>query len=552
MPTYILSARFKTVLWLFCTAFLAQNASAQLTKVKEINLTGDPNANTVFVNNGIYYFSANDGMHGQEIWRSDGTEDGTFLLKDIAAGSEGLPNPPLFAALGNKTYFGLGRSFSSFELWETDGSSDGTKLVKSISGPGYSSQNEFVAAGGKIYFFAYDQINSKELWVSNGTTVGTKVVKDISTGTPRYLVAMGNKVAFFHDSGFNFWVSDGTAAGTKMLKAIGSPTAFGGSTIAATPIGFFFGADDSINGYELWFSDGTEAGTNLVKDIYPGGGGNFGTDLKSVGGKENFAFYNGKFYFVGNTPDQGQELWFTDGTEAGTALLKDASPGTNSSTIGNGFVAYKDKLYFSSQTYNGGNELWVTDGTTTGTKEVKALSPGASSGLSSYNIDLTPYVNKLWFACYPDQPNEGDEICSSDGTETGTNRALDIWAGSSSSEPKYIRLVADKLVFFAKQSPDDWELFSYRDPSVATFTPGAAKSLSIAPNPIEEQFRVHAPWLDGQAAEACLIGADGRTVRHWQQVANGQNLSVPGLLPGLYWLQLHCQDGTKAVIKVVK
>ena len=34
----------------------------------------------------------------------------------------------------------------------------------------------------------------------------------------------------------------------------------------------FFTADDGVNGNELWKSDGTEAGTVLVKDINPGSG----------------------------------------------------------------------------------------------------------------------------------------------------------------------------------------------------------------------------------------------------------------------------------------
>ena len=87
----------------------------------------------------------------------------------------------------------------------------------------------------------------------------------------------------------------------------------------------FFTANDGTNGHELWKSDGTAAGTVLVKDIYPGSGNSFArfsVNLTNVGGT---------LFFTANDGVNGTELWKSDGTAAGTVLVKDINPGSSSS-----------------------------------------------------------------------------------------------------------------------------------------------------------------------------------------------------------------------------
>jgi ELWxxDGT repeat protein len=80
-----------------------------------------------------------------------------------------------------------------------------------------------------------------------------------------------------------------------------------------------FEAIDPTNGTELWVTDGTSAGTTLVKDIFPGTSGSFPGAFTLL--------RNGKAIFQANDGTNGTELWITDGTSAGTALVKDIWPG---------------------------------------------------------------------------------------------------------------------------------------------------------------------------------------------------------------------------------
>jgi len=84
----------------------------------------------------------------------------------------------------------------------------------------------------------------------------------------------------------------------------------------------YFRAFTLDTGYEIWRTDGTEAGTYLLKDINPGPQGSFPAQLTAVNGALFFAAFDG---------DHGTELWRSDGTEAGTLLVKDLRPGPDSS-----------------------------------------------------------------------------------------------------------------------------------------------------------------------------------------------------------------------------
>ncbi len=192
--------------------------------------------------------------------------------------------------------------------------------IDTVKGHGHvplSSQPfQFFDLGGVGYFVAQDRPHGQELWRTNGTTAGTKLVKDIDPGK-------------------------GSSAPYAMIKV--------GSTL-------YFTADDGVHGTELWRSDGSAGGTTMVKDINPGPGGIGG------GAPPEIDNVDGTLYFHANDGTHGVELWRSDGTAAGTTMVKDINPGPGDSTpvymTGAGGT-----VYFEADDGTHGTELWRSDGT---------------------------------------------------------------------------------------------------------------------------------------------------------------------------------------------
>jgi ELWxxDGT repeat protein len=284
------------------------------------------------------FFVGDDGMTGDELWNSDGTEEGTFLVKDISPGPSGS-FPTDLVNVNGTLFFAAYDPDHGYELWKSNGTNETTQLVRDIAaGPGSSDPEELVNVGGRLFFRASDGatdgLSGDELWTSNGTQLGTKRVRDIAAGIfgsfPARLVALDaplNSTLFFWADdyvtpGYDLWKSDGTEENTiKVREFLGQPP----GELAFAVLGnvlLFAGSDGPINGRELWGSDGTSPGTGLLKDIYAGPDSSSPNDLVAAGDE---------VFFAASTRDEGRELWTTDGTPAGTRLLGDLYPGPQSS-----------------------------------------------------------------------------------------------------------------------------------------------------------------------------------------------------------------------------
>ena len=206
----------------------------------------------------------------------------------------------------------------------------------------------------------------------------------------------------------------------------------------------FFTAITATEGRELWKSDGTAAGTVLVKDINPGPGFSFPSSLTNV---------NGTLYFAATDGSSGFELWKSDGTAAGTVQVQDIFVGVGSS-LPNSLTNVNGTLYFAANDGVSGAELWTSDGTAGGTVLVRDIATGvAGSSLSSLtNVDGT-----LYFVA--DDGVTGSELWQSDGTVGGTLQVKDIFAGIESATPDYLTNVNGTLYFSANDGATGIELW---------------------------------------------------------------------------------------------
>ncbi|MBL0270164.1 MAG: hypothetical protein IPP99_16295 [Chitinophagaceae bacterium] len=181
---------FHRIGWAFILFLLAVDIStAQAPQVlKDINpyltLSSQTTAGYNYKGyNGFVYYSADDGTNGFELWRTDGTEVNTELVKDIVTGA-GSSSPQAFFEMGGILYFSAISSGIGRELWKTDGTAAGTVLVKDINtGSASSSPSSFTEVNGVLYFTAVTSANGLELWKSDGSEAGTVLIKDILSGS---------------------------------------------------------------------------------------------------------------------------------------------------------------------------------------------------------------------------------------------------------------------------------------------------------------------------------------------------------------------------------
>lgn len=146
-----------------------------------------------------------------------------------------------------------------------------------------------------------------------------------------------------------------------------------------------FSADDGSTGDEMWSvsSNGT---VSQVIDLDPGVSTSNPAFANGYAGGMIEVGNSGFAVFSASNGTDGFELWITDGTAAGTQLLKEITPGAASASIFN-FRAAGDLVYFTANDGVNGTELWVTDGTAVGTQMVSDLTPG-SGGSRFYHMQV--------------------------------------------------------------------------------------------------------------------------------------------------------------------
>lgn len=363
---------------------------------------------------GYFYFTSDNGTTGTEIWRTNGTPAGTQLFKEVITGSGGIYGSSRGFADSNLPgfmFFALELPNEGREMWRTDGTPQGTtQLINIAPGldhgvSGFRMEEGIAFLPGKFLFIGSPQSNDQTIYASDGTPGGTTSLFNISN-TYDYgrLTKHGSKV-FFNDSedhGGHLWSTDGTIAGTQKFidKSASHPYPFGGGA------GFVFSVYDDDSGSEPWISDGidgTPAHTHIIKDLSPG------TDSGGMGKPFSFA---GSNYFE---CDFG--LCKTDGTEAGTSTVTSFYTPYTESSYASPFFTFEQKVWFRAYQDASPNRWWSTDGTPDNISPLPTLLIG-----NPLRVGQKVFFNYNWL----DQNDYGwQKLIISDGTESGTSLVRD-------------------------------------------------------------------------------------------------------------------------------
>lgn len=342
-----------------------------------------------------------------ELWVSDGTQAGTRMLPEILPGvqpafSSQLSAPP--TVLGNRVVFAADDGVHGRELWVSDGTDEGTHLLLDMI-PGatgaFDQRGSFgVLLGDRLYFTGLDAEHGRELWSTDGTAAGTRMTFDLLAGpdgSGAFPTGVVNGKLFFvaYIGGARLWITDGTQTGTRQLNGHGESFEVY-AYMRVTGNRLYFAGSTELTGNEPWVSDGTDAGTHMLANI--------GEDGAPSANPRMFAAADGLLFFHATEGLRNPEtnvaeasLWRTDGTASGTFKLLETGQHPPELTAAGRYVFFKDPEHFG--------EWLISDGTLAGTQSSeefrRRFGGGKIHALHPFGDDLfvevgDSYGTTLW------------------------------------------------------------------------------------------------------------------------------------------------------------
>jgi ELWxxDGT repeat protein len=441
-----------------------------------------------FGNRVLLFGSPDENQFTSQVWITDGTDAGTTMLINLGASTQF----GMVKADANRAWFCAAEpQVQGCNLYVTDGTAAGTRKLTTDQGVGQS----YLAPTGELYFFAVSSDGLQMgLWVSDGSTAGTRMLHtfasmgisaigpiawvdgrtlvlnaddatnqrglfslDIDTGTTTMLtsnnlysfaenaIEMGGARYFIMD--FSLWRSDGTPAGTQRLTNYSLPYSAINPLVRIGNRLIFANGDDTL-GVEIWVSDGTQGGTHMLLDATPG---------MDNGSFILTATADRVFFIAGDSLNTaGQQLWVTDGTLPGTHAIPQAGGGAydvfrtqyfEASGVAGSHVFFNVEEPDPSNSFLNRTSLWSSDLSGTNVSRV-----GLGGG------QIQPLGNRMFYAA---NDATGVEPWVSDGTLAGTNRITDLAVSgqTGSSDPGDPRAVGEHAFFIANDNHHGRELF---------------------------------------------------------------------------------------------
>jgi ELWxxDGT repeat protein len=465
--------------------------------------------------NGTAFFSVDHPDTGVELWISDGTEEGTRLLRDIIPGPTGS-RPGYFASYDDQALFIVHAANGTPELWKSDGTEGGTvKLADNV----WNINSPTVNNGALLF------LSRGALWRTDGTSVGTYSLAPagpVEVAHPAQLPVIDGKVYFIGRG--DLFQTDGTITGTTQM-----PVDFG-------VIVGFFGTENALYVVEyqtndwqkVWKTDGTANGTSLVTTFGPfsstrlfdGDDSVFINGDGSSGGLFSFSQTTGALERVANDNDNDNsllnvenaisfrgelywgsynKLYRSDGTTAGTGLFMKLAP-HGSLFDPKDFFVFNDHLYFVTDDRLHGQEVWRSDGTVAGTRLFFDANTATIDSRLTRNFATSG--GKLLFTASnggnssePLPGSIGEELYVSDGTPAGTRLVRDVYPGPESSAPRFLTDVDGTLFFYT--STGLWKSDGTESGTMMVKEYAPNTQVLTLPAPVSFKGQLYFAWDDG-------------------------------------------------------
>jgi ELWxxDGT repeat protein len=446
-----------------------------------------PSIMTVY--NGAMYFTANDGAHGQELWKYTGSGAPTMVYDLNPGAADGATYGSAMAVFNNKLYFPGKDSTGHYGLFVYDGINNPVQAPNQYAN---LSSSYYLPFGSKLYFvgdgtlYAYDGVN-------------TPVKIPVNTGTaPEYVY---------------------------------EPTLFNGKIV-------FRGRNGAYGGDGLFQYDTSTATVSVVNGIAP-------TAIPF--NPASLTVLNGKLYFYAWDNAHGYELWSYDGTN--TTRLTDIAPGTGSGTLTaqHMMAGYKNDIYFNGSVDAYKYQLYRYN-TSTGTASVVHVFNATSSG-TAMPTNFIKYNGKLYFSATGYQDTVTYQVWSTDSVTT--KRVTSICGQTCTAAPTWYCVFGNSLYFNARTSTYGYELYRFTDTATAlqvVSTP-TAPSVAVYPNPAHGDATLSIALPAPETLSITLSDLSGRLVwsKRPAQYSGNSKLQLPTaeIAPGLYFYQLRNTNGDR-------
>jgi ELWxxDGT repeat protein len=374
---------------------------------------------------GTMYFVANDQDHGWELWKTDGTSSGTRMVKDINSKaydefSDGSA-PSCLTNVNGTLYFTADDGERGRELWKSDGTSEGTKLVCDLDPEGSADPRRLTNVAGSLMFIAHDEIHGEELWRSDGTSAGTIRLSDFDLEAPYRLdrlTPVNNELYFTVTqdySGKEIWKSDGTPEGTNVVAATGLETGWIGFDQVALNGFLYYSMITEGDRWSIMRTDGTPEGTEVVHSLP---WDSTKTPLILGAGET-------QLFFQVTDEERVLELWSIQGTTGEMSPLIDSPIELGEARTG-GVIPFRKTIAHDTLYEFIGNGLLKSNGSPEGTSILQGYAAD-----DSRQVLFLENVNDTLFFWRFDDDLAVIEIWQSDGSGMGTQIVKTVFSLTS-------------------------------------------------------------------------------------------------------------------------